>query len=198
MTGPLAPTTFGVGQLLRRLGVKGPRLPLLNQSEYQSVVVMGDFSKSLAAEPFERRAIVGRSVVVAPAQQPTIEIASIGPGVVVEQAFGLITAVATSFVRFARLGGRFSSFASAIPGAPVGGLPTRSIVNFFSSGVDISTLGPFWWDMPNAQAGAAWLFRDLRWFIPPGETLLMQGTVAASADLLGLLWRELEEGVGPA
>ena len=74
------PTTFSTSEVLRLLGIKGGGIPTIDAGTMQPVIIMGDFSRSLSSEPFERRGFFAAQVVVPAAQFATIEMLPVGGG----------------------------------------------------------------------------------------------------------------------
>lgn len=187
-------TTLATSKVWSALGVKGGQLPSMQIGEYQPVMVMADFSRTLTAEPIEARAIVAGTVDVniPGLDHAHLQLQSVaGGGIIVERLLiDCTTALGRNAVIIQIQGVPF--FAGAVVSKlDVGGPATRSIVT-----AD---------DFPGGPAGGEVVINN-----PPNvpidlsefRTYLRSGwflhlwNYDADVMRVTLAWRELQEPIG--
>ena len=197
-----APTTFGVSRLLSQLGVKGGGLPGLETRAMQPVIVMGDFSNTLSAEPVETRAIWGGETAnIGPPFHSNIQLLAVGAGLVLEE-FSFTARPLESFGNHVVVIRRQSTWSAPPAGriaVPIGGGVPRALFkvsndldqepgapNGTSFRYPVHPVDRYWRSPPN-----------LRWFIPAGTLLLIQHSVVGIPwRSVHFQWRELSESIG--
>lgn len=190
-------TTYAISQLISSLGVKGGRLPGVSLSTYQPVLVMGDFSRTLAAEPLEARGLSGEYMNGALIKVGMAQIHSLAPGGIVIERMRIGQTEYT--------GRRTPIFI---------GLPTVSVINEFDA--DVLNIGgravrstvqygrdTFYNGCPLAgfvtdQVGRTAAFDEFRLYVPPGGRLLVQSGLTDQPLSFMFVWREIPEPAGGA
>lgn len=199
---PTRPTTLGVTKVLQRLGVKGQDLPEVGVSSYQPVLVMGDFSRTLAAEPLEARGVCAFEIPATVGLYPGVSFLSVGPGgSVIERIRLHYPGISANFISF-QLG--VSSIDLQWIGAPtlqgtedVGGWPIGpSVKSVVKAGNPVGLIvgGP-----PTMFANRDTGYWDLdssRIYVGPGRYLVMIGTTRNEEMCVELWWREMAEAIG--
>lgn len=194
-----APTTFAVTELLRLLGVKGQHVPALAIGEYQPVMVMGDFSGTLAVEPIETRAFAGASFGPGGAgRYAEVEFLAVAPGgVVIEALFlGQPESSATDPRVWVRSGLTTFLTGPLTPSTPVptgGGNPTSQLTQSYSFVSWGSVTAP---ELPWSPALQQFDFSPIRWFVPSGSRIAFQASGLNTRLNVVISWRELPEPVG--
>lgn len=191
-------TTLGVSQLLTYLGVKSAQLPELDTTAYQPVLVVGDFSKTLTSEPFEGRGVCGEYIDAGiPANHVIgMELVSLAPGgcVVEEWWFGhpqdaldpyLVGSGTFDDPKFA---GQPIAFTNDI-----GGIFPRSFCRY---GVEPGGLANL--SLYGIPRDARWLYvTNQRIWVPPGKFFCIASTHKEKRGGMGMVFREMPEGIGP-
>jgi hypothetical protein len=191
----LADGTYAASALLRALGVKGGQLPKLALSTYTPVMVMGDFSKTLASEPLEARGLAAEYQTGIAGQALACGLFCNAPGgCIVESARINLPAAPVANVQV-NMGIATTDTWVGWTEADIqniGGRPVRSTFRLGSTvGVQIvagmSTL---------SAEGRMVTLQNHRIFVPGGYALWFQAAHLAQDVAFEMVWRELEEPIG--
>jgi len=164
-------------ELVRRLGMKDARLPIIGK-DAQPVILLGDFSQGVVNDPLEARAFCGSAIGAFTA----IELFAAAP-LVIEQ----LSALGGSPIRIDVLATSTIGPPGPVANVPIlqcGGVPAVSKVRTGGS-VALSGTAQTW--------GSTGLAPALRIFVPSGSAFVIQ---APGAVAFSLLWRELSQA-GP-
>jgi hypothetical protein len=187
-----APTTLAVSRVLSALGVKGGQLPELGLHSYQPVIIMGDFSRSLASEPVEARGFTAGVIDPFGIQRPHLQFQCVaGGGAVLETVILEATEGLGANILYIEVGSAPFISGAALNKHDIGGRPTRSLwtadtVLGGPSGNETTIQYP-----PNTVIDLS----PLRWFVQPGQFVSFSN---ANDDNLKFVmsWREMEEPIG--
>lgn len=196
---PTRHTTLGVDALLRQLGVKGQELPRIEVDRYQPVLVMGDFSRTLTAEPLEARGVAAQSVGAVAGRIGTVQLLSNAPGGVVIESLILSAPGWVNLDAHFRAGvytsALFSGSAASV--LDVGGAATRSSVTYgthtASVAAGFASFGP---DRTTVSGGAAIDLGALRWYVPTGRYFIAQAGSSQVWFDFEISWREIPTPIG--
>jgi len=177
--------TLAVGSAVRRMGLKGGALPILQEATWAQVVVMGQLNH-LTSEPFEGRGLVCGEFSAGGAQFAGFEIFSRAAGGLVIENFvgdspgGLLMRV--------RVSDTAAMSSGAIVPIDVGGIP---VVSTCQEG------GPFIAPVDGlllALAASGDILKRL--FIPPGSFFSLISTTTNQTLRWSVVFREMEDVQG--
>lgn len=187
------PTTLAVSRVLSALGLKGGGLPEMGLESYQPVVLMGDFSHSLASEPVEARGFAAGVVAFVPANRSFFQLQCVsGGGLILELILMDCTNALGQNVLVIQTGtSPFLVAPAAVPKLDVGGRPTRSVC---SAETRIQVVPPSAILMQN-PGSVPFDLSPLRWYLKPGWFIEFSNAFTEELRYT-IAWRELEEPVG--
>lgn len=191
-----APNTYAVSQLLGSLGVKGGSLPRIALSTYQPVLVMGDFSKTLASEPLEARGFSAEFTAAVGGKIIKAEIKSMSPGGIVLERLCLSMTEWAVALKYAHLSINWNPYSSALSMAdvvPVGG---RDPVSFVKYGADDATAIARQATICFPVGERVIDLSDQRIYVPGGKHLLIQSGHLGMSMGYEFIWRELPDPIG--
>jgi len=188
-------TTYDISSILRALGSRSRQVPSLDAGALIPVVVMGDFSLTLASEVVEARGVVpGDFLTQAAGSWCGFYVQSLSPGgLVVEYHDHLVTSAI--WFRSDEVPWAGGSFTKAI--FPTGGGSIQSRYNAISVEPDPPP------NIPLLDGGATWSSAQtslagplVRWWVPAGSFF---GLYNPSVNMLvpNIRFREIPEAQGP-
>lgn len=188
--------TYAVSQLLGSLGAKGGQLPRLALATYQPVMVMGDFSKTLASEPLEARGLSAEWISGSAGKVCKFELRCVAPGGLVVERLCISMIQWDAQYKWASLSININSYVggSAADIIPIGGGTPRSLV-YYDEAVATGIARQATLSFPTDSR-----IIDLsqqRIYVPPSKKLLVQSNHNGIAMGFELIWRELPEPIGP-
>ncbi|GAH18200.1 unnamed protein product, partial [marine sediment metagenome] len=166
--------TFAISRLLQSLGVKGGQQPGLDAEAYTPVLVMGDFSKTMASEPLEARGLIGSTINSGADRVVQLQLHAIAPGGVIIETFQIMnitgTTLETIFVNILDESHQEDNYADVID---IGGRPARSVVSFGQAlPYTAEPMAMVFGGLGGSYASS--LALNQRIYVPPGKFLFLQ------------------------
>ena len=190
------PTTFALGRMFRRLGIKGGRYPGFSTGPIMPVAQVADL-KSLAPEILEPRALYAASFGAVVATFPGFEIqAKTLGGVVIEQLTVENISTSASAVNFG-----FARHTTQTVGLSDGGFVEIGEDAAVLSNMQHGRLAAGAWPASQTtiflQIGRLWTLNpELRIWVPPAAFFSGFSTTPNVIMTWSVVWREIEEYQG--